>query len=70
MIIFIIICRMKRRMKRRIICRMKLLWVFEIQTHHLNSVRRPDHTIVNKKNENQPNCEFFRPGRSQSKIEK
>ena len=27
----------------------KLLWDFEIQTNHLNSARRPDFVIVNKK---------------------
>ena len=40
-------------------------WEFEIQTDPLVLARR----TVNKK-ENLPNCEFFRPGRPQSKIER
>ena len=44
----------------------KVLWDFEIQTHHLISVRRPDLVIVNKKIKR--TCRIGK--RPQSKIEK
>ena len=38
----------------------KLLWDFDIQTDHVNSVRRPDIVIINEK-ENQKIVEFAVP---------
>ena len=47
----------------------KILWNFEIHTHHLISAKRPDQIIVNKNSENLPNGGLCRSSRLQSKIE-
>ena len=50
----------------------KLLWDFDIQTHHLISARGPDLKIINnnKKKETFQNCGLFSPGWPQNKTER
>ena len=49
----------------------KILWDFEIKTHHFISARRQGLPIVNnKKKENLPNCGLCRSGRPQGKTER
>ena len=48
----------------------KLLWDFNIQTHHLIPTRRPDLIIINSKKENLQNSRLCCPGRPQNKTER
>ena len=49
---------------------LKILWDFEIQTDHLNSARRPDLDIVNKKKRTYWIVDFAVRADHQSKTER